>query len=166
MILLTVGKQLPFDRLSRAVDVLASELEMPVVGQIGETGFRPGNFEAHGNLPATAFEELARSAQVILSHAGIGSILLARRLGKPIVLMPRRAQLGEHRNDHQMATAKQLEGSPGIFVAWEEEELRNAIFAALSSPTTGHAASSSLKDLQRTTAHFIATGDLPKPGEL
>lgn len=161
MILLTVGKQLPFDRLVSAVDALAADLPEPVIAQVGHSGFQPRHLKAHAQLPATAFEELASSATLIISHAGIGSILLARRMQKPIVLMPRRADLGEHRNDHQLATAKQLEVNEGIFVAWEEKEIAQAIKHALHSPPIGERASPSLARLRKATASFIAKGDLP-----
>jgi UDP-N-acetylglucosamine transferase subunit ALG13 len=53
----------------------------------------------------------------------MGTILSAMEAGKPLLVMPRRAALGEHRNDHQMATAMRLEDRLGLAVAWDEEEL-------------------------------------------
>ncbi len=41
--------------------------------------------------------------------------------------MPREHQRGEHRNDHQMATAKRFCSTPGIHVCWNDQELRNAL---------------------------------------
>lgn len=161
MILLTVGKQLPFDRLVMAIDALAPVLPEPVIAQVGHSGFQPQNIETHARLSARAFEDLAARATLIVAHAGIGSVLLARKLQKPIVLMPRRANSGEHRNDHQLATAKQLEETGGIFVAWEEKELTQAIKHALHSPPVGERASPSLARLRKATESFIAMGDLP-----
>jgi len=62
---------------------------------------------------------------MILAHAGMGTILTAVDLGKPILVMPRRADQGEHRNDHQLATARQLQDVLGLCVAWDEDELRD-----------------------------------------
>jgi len=53
----------------------------------------------------------------------VGSILTARDLRKPIVVLPRRAHLGEHRNDHQWATVKHLSQDVGIVVAEDEDAL-------------------------------------------
>jgi hypothetical protein len=39
--------------------------------------------------------------------------------------MPRKASLSEHRNEHQLATAKRLGTRPGITVAWDAEELKH-----------------------------------------
>ena len=49
--------------------------------------------------------------------------LAAKALNKPIVVIPRRAKLSEHRNDHQLATAAALEGRAGLRVAWELDQL-------------------------------------------
>jgi hypothetical protein len=43
--------------------------------------------------------------------------------GKPIVVLPRKASLGETRNEHQSASARSLEGRRGLFIAWEPSEL-------------------------------------------
>jgi UDP-N-acetylglucosamine transferase subunit ALG13 len=70
---------------------------------------------------------LFRSSSLIVAHAGMGSILTALRHKKPILIMPRKASLGEHRNDHQMATAKWLGSRPGVSVAWNEKELQSVL---------------------------------------
>lgn len=117
MILLTIGTQLPFDRLIKAVDAFSQTHDEPVFGQIGKTAkYQPANFEYCETMRPSEFEEKFRAARVIVSHAGIGTILSARKHGKPIVIVPRLARFGEHRNDHQLATCAQLGQKPGIYV--------------------------------------------------
>jgi UDP-N-acetylglucosamine transferase subunit ALG13 len=41
-----------------------------------------------------------------------------------MLVMPRRADLGEHRNDHQIATSRRLAHLPGLWVVDDEEDLR------------------------------------------
>jgi UDP-N-acetylglucosamine transferase subunit ALG13 len=135
VILVTVGTQLPFDRLIRAVDELTPGLGQRVIAQTNDGAYRPLNLEAHSFFGPDKFATLAHECSVIVSHAGIGSVLTARRHGKPIILMPRRADLGEHRNDHQLATCAALAGKPGIHIAETPEEL-----AALFSQTLAPAA--------------------------
>jgi UDP-N-acetylglucosamine transferase subunit ALG13 len=53
----------------------------------------------------------------------MGTILSAMRYCKPLLVMPRRAALGEQRNDHQLATARHLRGLGKIAVASDEIEL-------------------------------------------
>lgn len=160
MILVTVGKQLPFDRLVGAVDTLAQQLTEPVIGQVGKSALALQHIKAHAQLSASTFEDLAAEARLIIAHAGVGSVLLARRLRKPIVLLPRRAALGEHRNDHQLATARQLEGAAGVFVAWEETDLGEAIVRAGSSAPVEEGENHSLGRLRQAMASFLASGDL------
>lgn len=123
MIFVTVGTQLPFDRLTQALAGLASDLGEEIVAQIGAVGTDQEGLDCRRQLTPAEFEELFTAARVIVAHAGIGTILSARRWGKPLVVVPRRFALGEHRNDHQMATARQVAATPGIYVAWETNEL-------------------------------------------
>ncbi len=60
---------------------------------------------------------------MVVAHAGIGTILSARRHARPLVILPRKADLGEHRNEHQMATARAVAALPGVHVAWEAAEI-------------------------------------------
>ena len=50
--------------------------------------------------------------------------------GKPVVLLPRRARLGEQRNDHQLGTVHWLRARPGVHVAEDETALPARIAAA------------------------------------
>jgi len=155
VILLTVGMQLGFDRLIRAIDELAPHLPMPVLAQTGMGAYTPHHMEVRPRIAPVEFDALARDAALIVSHAGIGTVLTARRLGKPIVLFPRRAALGEHRNDHQVATARQLQGRPGILLAFEEAELPPSIESAMRFPPVAFAPSPELEKLTRTVRDFI-----------
>jgi UDP-N-acetylglucosamine transferase subunit ALG13 len=147
VILLTVGTQLPFDRLVQIMDTIAPDLSETIFAQIGHGQYIPRNFEfCRMALPEELAEKFA-SASRIVSHAGTGSVLTARRYHKPIILFPRRASLGEHRNDHQLATCQQLDGAPGLSVAYDETELRNLLstdLAAIAAEPTSIGAGSKL----------------------
>jgi UDP-N-acetylglucosamine transferase subunit ALG13 len=125
VIFLTVGYQMPFDRLVKAVDDWASRhTETPACfAQIGPTDYRPSSIPFVDFTEPQEFTDRVRNASVIVAHAGMGSILTALQYGKPIVVMPRRAANRETRNDHQVATAERLRDRPGIHVAMDETEL-------------------------------------------
>lgn len=123
MILLTVGTQLPFDRLVRIVDDIASRLDEPVEAQIGRSTYTPQNMRWECEIDPIAFEARIASARVVVAHAGIGTIVTAQRQGRPLILFPRLANLAEHRNDHQLATAAALANREGIYVARSAGEL-------------------------------------------
>ena len=66
-------------------------------------------------------------ASLIISHAGMGTILSALQKDKPIIVFPRIAALGEHRNEHQLATARKLKEMRTISVAMNEKELTDLL---------------------------------------
>lgn len=146
MIFLTVGTQLPFDRLVAAVDAWAAGLGgAEVFGQISEpgpAGYRPKNFAWAADLDPGEFEARFRAASHVVGHAGMGTIIGALGQAKPLLIMPRRAHLGEQRNDHQLATARRFGTRPGILAAFEAEEVPGRIDALLACGTAGTGAAS------------------------
>jgi UDP-N-acetylglucosamine transferase subunit ALG13 len=78
-------------------------------------------------VPQEKANKLFQAASLIVTHAGMGSVLTGLKYRKPIVIVPRKASLGEHRNDHQLATAKWLASRPGIQVVWEEGDIVAAL---------------------------------------
>lgn len=124
MIFVTVGTDLPFDRMVRVVDRWAKEKgRRDVFAQIGVGGWRPEFVPYAEFLDPPEFTRRLREASIILAHAGMGSILSALHHGKPILVMPKLASLGEQRNEHQMATAKRMLELGKVNVAFDEEEL-------------------------------------------
>jgi len=133
MIFVTVGTQLPFDRLVREIDRWAgAQTDVDVFAQIGENAYVPENMDWAHNLQPAEFRERMQACDTVVAHAGMGSIISAIELGKRVIVVPRRAELGEHRNDHQLATVARLEHIQNLEVALECEEL--ALLLARSRP--------------------------------
>ena len=136
MIFVTVGVQLPFDRLIRAVDDWAGHHgRHDIVAQAGTSAFKPRHIDVRQTLVPTEFRRFVEQAELIVAHAGMGSIITALELGKRIVVMPRRAALGEHRNDHQLSTARYMAEQNLVTVADSAEDLRRE--PALDVPHLG-----------------------------
>lgn len=128
VIFVTVGTQLPFDRLIVAVDEWASCNHcVDILAQIGPSHYTPRYIQYLDFLSADEIGKIARKSDLIISHAGMGSILLALSHRKPIIIMPRRCSLRETRNDHQLATAKIFTGKPGVYVAWHEINVKELL---------------------------------------
>ncbi len=156
MIFLTVGTQLPFDRLTQTMDRIAPSLGQPVFGQIGRSTYVPRNFRAAVSMQPAEFEARFRDASVIVAHAGIGTVLKAQQHGKPLVLLARRTRFGEHRNDHQLATCEQLRGRPGIYVADDEAGLERLLLSTELEPTGGDANPRRIEFIENLRRYFEA----------
>jgi UDP-N-acetylglucosamine transferase subunit ALG13 len=124
VIFVTVGTQLAFDRLVGAVDSWAGSASSrpEIFAQIGPSDLQPRNIDYARFVSPDECLRHMRSADAIVAHAGIGTILTALEMGKPLLVMPRKASLGEHRNDHQMATVSRF-ATGAIDVAPNEIEL-------------------------------------------
>ncbi|MEP2473674.1 MAG: glycosyltransferase [Paracoccaceae bacterium] len=113
------------------LDRLGADLDEDIVAQVGPDTTPRQCLKTHATLTPDAFDALFRQARVVVAHAGIGSILSAKAYRKPLIVMPRRLAHAEHRNDHQLATARQVEAVTGIHVAWDISDLA----ALLSAPS-------------------------------
>lgn len=133
MIFVTVGSQMPFDRLVLAMDDWARHHpQQEVLAQIGGSNLKPVNMSCFATMSPGEFTATVARAEVIVAHAGMGSVLTAIEHGKPLVLLPRRGDLRETRNDHQVATARWLSGRPGVHVAMDANGIPEALRMALS----------------------------------
>lgn len=138
MILVTVGTQLTFDRLIKAVAAWHSNNpDVEIVYQVGKNGYRPSLGKVYEYLNAQQIDDLQAKAQLVIGHAGIGTILSRLSIGRPVVVLPRHFELGEHRNDHQIATARKFFGRAGVYVANDQYELPAVIDHALDNLTDG-----------------------------
>jgi UDP-N-acetylglucosamine transferase subunit ALG13 len=137
VIFVTVGAQMPFDRLVRIVDDWAAATgRTDVFAQIGPSLYRPRCMSWQAFLEPADFREKVFEAEVVITHAGMGTMLTALELGTPLLIMPRRGQLKETRNDHQFGTARAFADAGRAAVAWDDGELRGALLAldALTAP--------------------------------
>jgi len=134
MIFVTVGTQLPFERLIKAIDNWAKEHpEEEVFAQIGETQYQPKAMTFVENMSPTEYAEKFEAAKAVVSHVGMGTIISGLENNKSLVLMPRIAALGEHRNDHQLATADKFKKFSIVDIVTDEAELTTALDARLAS---------------------------------
>lgn len=135
MILVTVGtNEQPFDRLVRAAAALDAAEGLLV--QHGASRVPPGPGEWVDFLSFDALAERAAAARAVVCHAGVGSIMLARRCGHRPVVVPRRHHLGEAVDDHQLALARRLAAS-GLVTLVEDAA---GLPAAVGAPAGGDAA--------------------------
>jgi UDP-N-acetylglucosamine transferase subunit ALG13 len=88
----------------------------------------PGSYQAKNvsvisSISASTFDNYIDSCDLIISHAGMGTIITALVKKKPIIVMPRLFKHKEHRNDHQLGSAKKMDELGYIYVAYDNEML-------------------------------------------
>ncbi|GMG87753.1 glycosyltransferase [Biformimicrobium ophioploci] len=154
--LITTGTQLPFDRLVRAVDKWAqTHSDIEFLAQVGENAYAPENFESRAYIEGGEYQRLVKKSDLIISHAGMGSILAAIEWRKPIILFPRSHLLGEVRNAHQLATAQCFRSAKGIHVADDEPQLNLLLGRADSLESPDCAKNSNTSSLVNFVREFI-----------
>jgi len=124
MIFLTVGHQMPFDRLVRCVDAWAGDRpDVELFGQLGDSGHAPRHFPSVKHLTRLEFDRKLDECEAVIAHAGTGTIIQAALAGKPTLVFPRLAQLGETRTNHQVGTAQHFSEAGLVLAAFDEPEL-------------------------------------------
>jgi UDP-N-acetylglucosamine transferase subunit ALG13 len=112
------------------MDRVAAGLDEEVIVQTGVAAYHPKTATAFAFTSQEHMAELCREARVIVSHAGAGTILMALRLGKPLVVMPRLRKYGEHADDHQIELAHALSEMGVVLVANDADELQERLAQA------------------------------------
>lgn len=109
MIFITLGTQkFQFNRLLKKIDELISEkkIKEKVFAQIGNSDYKPINFKYKEFLNKEEFEECVKKADLIITHAGVGTIITALNFDKHVIVVPRLAKYKEHVDDHQVEIAE------------------------------------------------------------
>jgi UDP-N-acetylglucosamine transferase subunit ALG13 len=127
VIFVTVGTQMPFDRLVEVIDSWAGESKEKVIAQVGATRRRFQNLESTPFLGPSEIKARISSARMVIAHAGMGTILSAMAARKPLLVLPRRLEYREVTSDHQMATARRLSERGLVDVAWDVSQLERRL---------------------------------------
>lgn len=127
LIYVTVGtSQCEFTRLIKKMDEISGKIEEKVIIQKGHGDFKPINADYFSFVSKEKADYYYKKARVVVSHAGVGSIVSATKLNKPIILVPRIDELNEDSSgNHQKQICEKLKDK--IKVVWEIENLEYAI---------------------------------------
>jgi len=121
MILVTVGSsEIPFDRLLEAFDV-GERSDEELIVQHGPSLVRPRGASCVDFLSYDELVDAIRRARLVVTHAGVGSIMTALANGKRPVVVPRLRRFGEAVDDHQLDLGRRLDES-GLVVLVENPE--------------------------------------------
>ena len=87
-----------------------------------------------------SFDELndhVRQADTVITHAGVGSIMVALSQGKRPVVVPRLQRFGEAVDDHQVQVATQLDRSGRVRAVLDLADLGRAVTSATNAEAQG-----------------------------
>lgn len=105
MILVTLGTQdKPFKRLIEAVEkqIKLGNIKDEVIVQAGCTTYKSNNMKIFDYISATEFENLYNKADIIITHAGVGNVIMGLKKNKKMIVAARLEEYGEHVNNHQL----------------------------------------------------------------
>jgi UDP-N-acetylglucosamine transferase subunit ALG13 len=117
-------------RFDRALDVIEPlAVANRIVVQCGATPSRPDwpNTDWFEFVEYERQLDLMRTADGVITHAGVGSIMSALAVGVRPVVIARRAALEEHVDDHQLQIAAELEAQGLVIPVLDTDQVRRAI---------------------------------------
>lgn len=125
MIFVILGSQKnQFNRLLKALDdqIAQGLIEDEVFAQTGYSGYEPSNYAFSHFLDKDVFEEKEKQASLVITHGGTGAIMGALKKGKRVIAVPRKFELGEHNDDHQIQVVSEL-SEAGLITCCEDTQL-------------------------------------------
>lgn len=161
MIFVTVGtNEARFDRLLRAVARLDVD-EAMVVQHGHSTALGPPQAELVAFLSFDEMVETIRRARIVVTHAGVGSIMVALANERHPIVVPRLGANGEAVDDHQLQLGRRF-GAAGLVTLVEApEDLRDALRAPADGAALVPTSSELAEDLGRFLDEAIGAGLVP-----
>ena len=156
VIFVVTGTQAPFDRLLSIIDRWAINQDTySIVAQTANSEINFKNMHCFDYLEPDVFNEYFNNADVIIGHAGMGTIIKALENKKKLVVFPRLVKYNEHRNDHQHHTAFGFEKLGLINVAYNEKDLFRYLNNIIDIPVKRKINQNAEKQLLEKITNFI-----------
>lgn len=130
MILILLGTQdNSFHRLLEEVQALIDKkvITEKVVVQAGRTKYESKDMEIHSLMPEEELKEIMKKADLVITHGGVGSIVMALKMEKKVIAVPRLSEFGEHINNHQIQIIETFNSQEFLIGITDLKELGNAL---------------------------------------
>lgn len=130
MILVCVGaSEYSFDRLLSIIDDLCDDgtIQDKVIAQVGSSKYVARNYQTFSLIGRDKFQDYLQNADVVITHAGTGSVVPPLKMRKKVIVFPRREKYKEHLDDHQLELADVFNAAGFTLCANNIDELRIAI---------------------------------------
>jgi UDP-N-acetylglucosamine transferase subunit ALG13 len=127
----------PFPRMLRLLEELPKT--QAITAQVGKTAAADlPNLTCYRYLSFGEMQAFMREAEVVVCHAGVGSILTAIEAGHRPVVIPRLHEHDEHVDDHQLHLATELHDQGHVLCYRQGDSLSELIVAARMSEVQGN----------------------------
>lgn len=135
MIFVAVGTQkFQFDRLLKAIDKLIDDglLDEEVYAQIGYSNHVPEHYHFDKMMDKSKYDSMIKKCDLLVTHSGVGTIVLGLKYSKPVIVVPRLKRYGEHIDDHQVQIADAFSDRNLVLKCEDTEDLITSIKEARS----------------------------------
>lgn len=109
MILVLLGTQHnEFSRLIKEVEncIINGIIKEKVIVQAGFTKYKSDKMEIFDMISKEELDKYIDKANLVITHGGAGSIIMALKKNKKVIAVPRLHEYGEHVNNHQKQIIK------------------------------------------------------------
>lgn len=133
MIYVSVGTQkFQFDRLIKAMDVLVYDnvIKETVFIQSGNSTYKPKFCQYAPFLEKEDFEKKLSMCDLLVTHGGVATIISGLKKNKPVIVMPRLVEFGEHVDNHQMQIIDAFAEKNLVLKCNNTDELADLIYKA------------------------------------
>ena len=130
LILILLGTQdNSFHRLLEEVQKLINKnvITEKVIVQAGRTKYESKDMEIYSLMPEEKLAELMKKSDLVITHGGVGSIVMALKMGKKVIAVPRLSEFGEHINDHQIQIIDSFNSQEFLIGITELKDLEEAL---------------------------------------
>ena len=126
MILVTLGTQKQdFSRLLKYIE--ESNIKDEIIVQAGYTKFNSNKMKIFDFINYDDMERYIEKADLIITHAGTGSVLTPLKMGKKVIVCSRLSKYGEHVDNHQKQLTEVLKEAGYILELDENNKLNDLI---------------------------------------
>ncbi|MDR7160112.1 glycosyltransferase [Arthrobacter sp. BE255] len=120
-----------FDRIIDGLRPAISPMDQ-VVWQVGDTTRDDLPGEVFSHVDAEDFADHSSNADVVVTHAGVGTLMALLDAGKKPLVMARRAEHDEHVDDHQLQVTEKLD-SLGLISSFSDTVSRDTLLELANS---------------------------------
>ena len=126
MILVTLGTQK--EQFTRLLDYIEeSNIKDEIIVQAGHTKYESKKMKIFDFIPYEIMNEYIDKANLIITHAGTGSVLMPLKKGKKVIVCARNMKYGEHVDNHQQELVEVFAGEGYVLELNENNKLDNLL---------------------------------------